>query len=635
MSSKLQIPIDSICAIIDHVVSRITDDTDKNYIFEQVDDILFSEDAKKIQTTLDEAQFDYKLEVDQEISEEDKAKINEFNESLDSKSKEFVISTSFQSTINGILGTYAEINNDLDKSNFYNKLAILLDFEIELFTDVYTHTKYIYYNSLSQISKFLVSVGTAEIEYFWSYLETRELLFQTKIFDRGSIGDRIAVLEICNYLTDRLTRKDSAGKRNSYKKDTFNDRFQYRVRVFVTNTFAFEDNTGLNKYFHTADRQAPELPSRNKFLEDIISVNKIFNDPYYFAKKANTKELSTMADRMVGICKYLTGEELDYAASVGQTDQYQIPEPKSEEEQQYLSEKYSDLFYVPETYLMSSFGYKDRKEHEKLQVEDREFLDKQFETSKVRLQYLVQILFVVSFLIELAPRNKADFMASLGAPTHVKHLTDEFISESNRTALWKIKRDLFASLKSIDGQLSFVLSHLLLSERAWWGWLIYGKDPNTNKSYFYDRILDQEELDKVEEDRTKLFPYKSKKYFNSYVTPQLTRRMRVERGIGRLHSLTKFDSVFSKAKVEQLSDSIAECEDSPERKEMLEERSILLWKCLRKERSSNWLKFGEILRPEMLQSEPATNGEVEKESDRAKRPLETDESDNVPKRVKT
>ncbi|RLV96280.1 Telomere length regulator protein RIF1 [Spathaspora sp. JA1] len=636
MSTKLQKPIDLVCDIIEGVVSRISGDSDKNYIFEEVDDALFVEEANRIQTTLEEIQFEYKLIVDddqEELSEEDKTKINEFNEGLDSKSRDFVISCSFQSIINKINGNYLEENNN-DRSNFYNKLAVLLDFQIKIFTDFYPLTKSIFYNSLSQISKFLISRSTSEIEHFWSYLETREQLFQTKIFDRGSISDRISVLEICNFLTDRLVSKDSTGKRNSYKKDTFNDRFQYRVRAFVTNIFSFEDNTGLNKYFHVANRQVPELPSRNKFLEDMITVNKIFNDPYTYVKKVNAKELTAMADRMVGIYKYLISEELDYANNTVQIDQFQIPEPKSEAEQKYLTEKYSDLFYVPETYLISNFGYKDRLDHESQQKDDRDFLDKQFETSKTRLQYLVQLLFISTLLIELAPSTKGEFMSSIGAPANIKHLTDENMTETGTKPFWKIKRELMFSLKSIDSQFSFVLSHLLQGEKIWWGWLIYGKDPNTNKSYFFDKLLTQEELDNVQETNEKLFPYKSKKYFNSYVTPQLTRRMKVESGIGRLHGKTKFDSTFSKAKAEQLNDSIVECEDVSLRKEMLEERSILLWKCLRKERSTNWLKFGELLKPEMLETELKTNGEPAKDVESAKRALESEETSDPKRAVK-
>lgn len=637
MSEELEKSIESVRRIIETGIDEVvTNNPNANFITCEIEPEQFVKTGRKLKSTLDETTFDYKISTEGtgEITEEDSKKIESFNNGLDDRSREFVICSAFQAVINDILSELLEINEDDEssRSKLYNKLAAVLDLEVHIILEVYSLTKHIYFDSLSQILKFLFSISTSEVDHFWTYLESRERLIKDKIFDKQIIGDRIAVLEICNSLTDKFNSKTSSGKKIPYTKDTFNDRFQFRVRTFVTSLFSFEDNTGLNKYFNIANREPPNITSqqrgRDKLVDDLVAIQKLFNDPFHYLQKRNLPDLQRMCDKMTNIFKFIRDQDQRVVP-----DQFLVSNPKPEAEVQYLKKKYSDLLYIPENFPLSQFDtFKDRKEHAKLQNEDRAFFEEQLLSPKVKFQYLFQIYIIASIFFELAWENKEALLNELKAPTNIKHLTDETLSESCRANLLMLRRDVFAYIKSLsDSQFAYLLQNIMLSEKIWWGWLIYGKDPKTNEPYFLNKLLTQEELAIAQDKFMNVFPFKPNKYFNTYVTPQLTRRMRTQIGIAKLHNPPEFSSELAHAKIEQITDSIEECADDLMKSQFIEERTILLWKRLRKERTRKWLEFGGSLKPDIFQKDDFNKT---KESNQRKRGIEETDGGDSSKRIK-
>ncbi|KAG2735154.1 hypothetical protein G9P44_001368 [Scheffersomyces stipitis] len=601
-TDRITEPISEVTQALTRLVDLVLSETDQNFLVETVPDSILQDKVSYLVSLWEAAKFDYKID-DSILSDgnDQSEKVAAFNSEINSKVHEVVVgsnkSDNTDQQSNKIQFKGYELSEiDLE---FFNRISVVLDVLVFLVLNGHEFTKQILYDSLSRISRFLLSISTSQVDIFWWYLESRELLFQERVFDRTATSDRIAVLDLCNSLTDKFIFKDSRGKSDTYKKDSFNDKFQYRVRVFITNIFAFEDNTGLNKYFHIANRSIYEVKTKSQFVEDLMAIEKLFNDPYYYLKKSNSKELSRLMDRLINVYEYIKEMELDFQKKL-RIDQFLVPEPRSEADKEYLSKKYSRVLYFPEAYFKSAFTVGNKSSHE-LQVEDREFFTDQFETSSIRLQYLVKIFIIANLYFELIPRNKDDFIKSIGAPTNVKHITDDSVPDVHKGVLYKIKKDMFASFKSVDTAFSFLIQHITVGETFWWSWLIYGKD-HTGKPLFADRQVAKEELQEVKEKSEKLFPYKNKKYFNTYVTPSATRMMKVQRDMKKLahrqdteESISHIDQSFA-----AITSNIEDEFNPVKKEELLEKRNSLIWKRLKLQRRTRWLQFGSLLTKEML-----------------------------------
>ncbi|KAK6454082.1 uncharacterized protein RJT20DRAFT_131599 [Scheffersomyces xylosifermentans] len=648
-NNRISGPIAEISEVLTGIVESIALKTgsDKNYLEEQVDSETLKAQVEALKSALGGIDYDYKIEdnVVDKLNEAESKKLQSFNDELEEKVKDVVITSAYQnlidslalqrvheyqdSEVNEVKETVLEFHGyKLSQSDieFFNKISIILDSQIYLFLNEIPFVKHILYESLSRISRFLLSISTSQVDIFWYYLESREVLIQEQVFDSASTGDRIAVLDLCNTLTDKFIFKDSKGRSDTYKKDSFNDKFQFRVRVFITNIFAFEDNTGLNKYFHLANRAIYEVKTKSPFVEDLMAIEKLFNDPYFYLKKSNQKELPELLDRLFNVYEYLKEKELAFQGTL-RIDPYLISPPKTDAEKKYLTNKYSSILYFPEAYFKSAFVIGNKAEQEKFQGHDREFFIDQFKTSSIRLQYLVKIFLISNFYIELIPRHKDEFLDWTGAPSNVKHIVDDSFPDSLRSTLFKIKKDLFSSFKPVDPQFAFLLQHIVLGEKFWWSWLIYGKDPVTHKPIFADKRLTTEELTEAQENAAKMLPFKEKKYFNTYVTPQLARKMRVKRDLSSLESKPSLESEAEvEEKLKQLSEKIIETKDKSKKEELVDERNCLLWKKLKTDRQTRWLKFGELLTTDMLADHAEDEMEVEEEKQELEKKAEEEDT---------
>lgn len=637
--NRLAQPIELCSNALIDLINQFVPDDDSNYLLKTFEFEKFTGKHQIFEDIIKEYDFDYKIDVpmtevddtDDEVANNLKNEIGNFNVGLDEKTRDFILTMSFQKAAQEFLTKQLEelkntanedevkadkvietgkFNISRDELRSYNRLSVLVDFQMHLVIETYPSIKSSFYLLLSQILQTLFNMSTNAISTFWYYLETRKKLIQDKIFDKQVTSDRISFLEICNTLTDRFFEKNIQGKRDLCKKDTFNDTFQYRVRMFIANIFNFEDNTGLNKYFSTSNRIVKDFSTNSRsrddsFIKDVIQINKLFRDPYYFLKPANHKQLTRISDTLKKVYEYLMEEENSWSSVAPKIDQFAVPTPKSETEERHLKEKYANKLYFPEHYSLAQFDEKKRGDSfDQLKKQDYSFMSKQFDDSKVRQTCLIQIYFICHLYYELNAANKKVFLKSLNGPANIKHFTDDSPPDSLVSLFFKIKREIPKRYRSIDSQFSFLLQHMAIDETFWWGWLIYGKDPNTGKSLFVDKVLTASELAVAQEKTETIIPFKEKRYFNNYATPQLSRKMKVERGILILakDSETSDNDRFQEG-IDLLTEKISDAKDKQELDQLVDERNVLTWKHLKKQRNSNWLKFGNLLNKQMLSAE--------------------------------
>lgn len=638
-SNRLYQPIELCSNALIDLVNQLVSDDDSNYLLEIFEFVKFAGKDQIFEAIIKEYDFDYKIDIpmteddnaDDQVANNLKKEIENFNLGLDEKTRDFVLTMAFQKAGHEFLTQHlkelkdskdnekTDTDKTIDVGKFnicreelrsYNRLSLLVDFQMYLVIEQYPSLKSSFYQLLSQILQVLFNASTHTISIFWYYLETRKSLIQDKIFDKQVTSDRISFLEICNTLTDKFFEKNIQGKRDLCKKDTFNDSFQYRVRMFIANIFNFEDNTGLNKYFSTSNRIVKDFSTNSRsrddsFIKDVIQINKLFRDPYYFLKPANHKQLTRIADTLKKVYEYLMEEEISWSSAAPKIDQFAIPAAKSEDEEKHLKEKYANKLYFPENYSLAQFDEKKRGESfDQLKKQDYSFMSKQFDDSKIRQTCLVQIYFICHLYYELNAANKKVFLKSLNGPANIKHFTDDSPPDSLVSLFFKIKREIPKRYRSIDSQFSFLLQHMAIDETFWWGWLIYGKDPSTGKSLFVDKVLTISELAAVQEKSKTLIPFKEKRYFNNYATPQLSRKMKVERGLLKLvkDGETGYN-IRLQEEIDLLTEKISNAKDQKELDELIDERNVLTWKHLKKERNSNWLQFGNLLNKLMLSAE--------------------------------
>ncbi|KAI5969158.1 hypothetical protein CANMA_001825 [Candida margitis] len=525
-------------------------------------------DATIDQLSLDEAQF--KFEEPDDLSE---AEIEKFNETVSSKLKETLLNTSFQKVLLSLIEEHIKSEN----SHLIGKLALTLDYLLWLALEVDRSTKLSFYYCLEVVSNQLFSISTNKVECFWSYVESRLPIIQSQLFE-NSFAERISILSLGNSLTDRYNTSITGIQTDSTMKDTINDRFQFRVRMFMTELLAIDDNTGLNKYFHTHNVIPPHIETKDVFISDVLEIQKMFNDPLYYLRKSNVMNFTKMTEKLYRVYGQLVEEELRFRKKNPLPEQFSFLEPKSEPEKEYLHQKYLHREYVPESYLESNFGKESKSEQS--QNTDYKFLYHRMEISKVRMQYLLMIYILSVFYVELTPSSKSEFMESIGAPTTTKHITEDFPPIGAVKKYTEIKTELSTVLKKIDPSLSFLFIHLSLDEKIWWKWLLHGKDEK-NEGFFVDKILKPEILAAREDAFKNLYPYKNKRSFNTYVTPQVSKKMRTERGLEKLEQAAKFDS--EKA-TEELSSVEKELE-SGSNDELRDKKSSYSWKLLRWKRN--------------------------------------------------
>lgn len=614
-----------------------------NYLLTVPDFEDFQEPISNLFLIIGEQDWGYKITLeskedgkDEEARKKLEEDIESFNSTLDEKSRDYLLLLTLQLTLQQFLNEYAETQKgqslDYDESSIkieeytisaqelavFNKISLLIDLQFQIYLGHLPSSKANFYQLILQASEALLNLGSFSVDKFFYYLESRQSLIQQKLFDPKLTSDRISILEICNGLTDRYYTQNSInGKRDSYKKDSFNDRLQYRVRTFITNVFQFEDNTGLNKYFSNANRIVRETAPvkakswEDELLQDLVKFSKIIHDPFFYLKPNNSRQLSAAIDTLNKLYDFLFEEEEAFLKSQPKVDQFLVKPEKSKSEQQYLKEKYEKKVFVPENYWLSPFESNQRNSNYELQREDEKYFMKQLDDTKTRHVLLVQVYLVACLFYHLVGSNRKTLLKDIGAPSNVKHLTDDSTPESYVNELFKIRREILKKYRSVDNQLGFLLQQLQNSELNWWGWLIYSKD-SRGLALHANRQLVDEELAEVSKKTAIVIPYKEKRYFNTYATPQLSRKMKVQTGLDKLKMSNSDNGMEEDDRIAELTEKINACTDKAEREHLVEQRTVIIWKELKTKRQANWLKFGQLLTAEMLTDTEAEREERER-----------------------
>ena len=567
MEDKLSGPVKQVSDTINALVDGVITTTQANHITEPINNDVLAEKAQGLTDSVNNLPFEY-------------ATVDTTSDELQQKFTETVVSLAFQKLVEQALAEYIQQrpsgNSSLEGTSneqiFFNKIATILDLLIYLVSKELLSVKPVFYESVLTVLTVLAEMSTYQVEHFWGYMESRQKQITDHVFKNKVILDRISFLDICNRLTDRY---NIPGKKDTYSKDSYNDQLQFRVRLFLANIFLFEDNTGLNKYFNVSEKKPVEFKKiLSPFLEDIIYIQRVFNDPYLYLSRSHSGELKSLTSAIKSVYGYLLREEKSYRKSKDAT---------------MNTIKKDESIYYPETYLLSGF-----EKNAEMSKEDSKFFNALFNHSEVRMQYLIMIYFLSNLYVEMGTQERRDFLSSI-APTAVKHVTDRVLGEGHKQFFVSAKQEIEQKLSEIDPMISNLLQQMVLTEKKWWAWLIYGKDPKTNQPLFADKTISEEELSRTQETFESLFPFKSKKYFNTYVTPQLTRKMRVETGLDKVERNNE-ERDFN-VHVELLNERI-EREDFDE--EVVDQRNSWLWKKVRQQRDRAWLEIGELVSPEEL-----------------------------------
>lgn len=575
----------------------------------------FRDFETKVESLLEKVQIPDKLDI-AEADEATQEKINLLNSSLGQLSRDFVVKMAFTKVADSLISetrneteepenivTFEEFH--LSKGHFdaINQLLLLLDALISFSQNkAFPSARNDFYQILQLIVESLASQSSETLAVFWYALEKRHSLISRWIFDQKVTLNRIAMLGICNGVTDKYYHRGKTGKYDSYEKDSFNDKLHARVRTFLSSLLLFDDLTGLNKYFAIANRvnREPNLgmakTGDDKLLQDILQFHRLLRDPYAYLK--NTRMLSKQVESLDRLYGYLLDEEEKYAKKHPVPDVYKVREPILDEEKAKLTSQFKNAIYFPEHYWLAPFEEIQRgQKFDEIKAEDQKVALKRFDSSKYRQLLLLQMYLVSAFFLELQSSRKRAVVKSTGGPASTKHVAEDSTPELLIKTFLKIKRDIPRLVRSWDTQLSFLLQHLSQSEEYWWAWLIYGKDAE-GKPLLGDKPITGDEIKDTAEKFEKVAPYKVKRYFNTHATPQLSRKMRTKTGLSLLELPNEAEDYD--ARIEELSSKISAAEDEASRVEWVEERSVLLWKKAKSTRASDWLKVSDVVSPEDL-----------------------------------
>lgn len=561
---------------------------------------------------LDELQYDISLPNDIAETEKEQVEmeVKQFNSSIHQRLLDSIYLGAFENVldqyVSSLITEYESESKEMEVVEnvsilkklipIYNRISVLLDFSIYLASFNSTYKK-LFHKLVLNLLDILLDISGNQLDIFWNYMESRLVLLGKHVFEKSVTGDRIALLEICNPLTDRYYKR---GKINdTYKKDTFHDALQSRIRLFANNLLAVDDNTGLNKYFNVAGRSLPEMgvPKRKtNFIRDLMTCLKVVRDPYSYMKPSKLKDFRDASSACRRVFDELILKELK-TTKKSSKDLYLIKPELSESEKEYLRQKYKETEYFPEVYWLSVFNKDSQTLDKEFKSDEDHYLDL-LDDGKLRLIILLQIILISSFFSEMNSQYKRTFLQRL--PPKTKHIVDDTVNDQVSTAFYRIKKAAISELMTIDPSLSFLLQHVIALERYWWKWLVYNKDPETQKPLLSNKILTEDKLVEVDNKFKGLFPIKEKKYFNIYVTPQLSRKMKGKRGMDNIE-----------IRAWNPEDEMDYEESDPDL------QNVRVWKQFRRKRQHHWMEFGETLTEEVVNKNQKTGqGEDGMEEDK-------------------
>lgn len=613
VSNDIDEVLQAVLAFLDAEIGRFTQPILQNPVpAAKLGDILDTLEAILSNSNVP-SEFDQTTDADEATLD----KITQFNTALALQWRSFVIRTGLVKVADTLLGRIRSNDHDEKSQTFkdfavstahwdaLNELLLLLDLLVALAgkETVFPSARSDFYHVLTIVVESLTALSSDILEVFWYALESRQTAISDSVFNPKTTLDRIAMLGICNGITDKYYRRGKTGKYDSYQKDTFNDKLHARVRTFLSGLLLFDDLTGLNKYFSIANRvnREPHLgmakTGDDELLQDILQFYRLLRDPYAYLK--NPRMLSKQVDSLDRLYGYLLDEEAKYAKKHPSRDIYKVKEDLLESKKASLSNKHKNAVFFSENYWLSPFEEIQRgQQFDSVKAEDQRVALKRFDSSKFRQLLLLQMYMVSSFFLELQSSRKRSTLVKAGAPASTKHVAEDSTPELLVKTFVKIKREIPSLIRAWDTQLSFLLQHISQSEEFWWSWLIWGKNKD-GKPLLNETSISEEEANAAKQKFDAFAPYKTKRYFNTHATPQLSRKMRTKTGLSLLED-SDTDVQDYDHRIEELSERLTSELDTQVKLELEEERSVLLWKKAKTRRSAEWLLVSEVVDPDIL-----------------------------------
>lgn len=582
-----------------------------------------------------------------EDSEETKDKAESLRSSLDAQAKEFCLGMGFALVADSYLDDIRQsLSQDSAQAtrNFagfeirsealcaIERLCVLLELIIYVVGEgSMPSAKSSFFQILQTVTETLLPISSEVTEVFWHFMESHIDVISEKVFDANVTQDRIALLKICNGLTDKYYERNNAGKYDSYKKDSFNDKFHARVRAFVASVFNFDDATGLNKLLQLASRtnKEPHLgaskSSDGHLLREILSFQRLLRDPYTFLK--NPRLLSSQLDTMSRLSSYFLDEEAKYAKIHPMRDMFAV---SSNQTTPAVAET---PVFSPEQYWLSAFvETQSGEEFEKLRAQDEKISSKKFDLSKFRNLLLVQIFMVSCFFSELLASRKQAMLKTADNESAAKHIIDETTPEHIASRCQKLKKDILRLVRTWNSSLSYLLQHLSHSEEYWWSWLIDGRQKG-GSVLIKEGHFGEDNISATQEKFNNVAPYKTKRYFNTHATPQLSRRFKVKTGLDLLEETRDTEMILSDD-LEKINEQLAAESTEEGRESLLEQKNILIWKKIKSLRGSSWLSLDQHLSCDELtdpQAEERKRAQKQKEKEKREKQENKKENETDPK----
>lgn len=527
----------------------------------------------------------------------------------DEKFAETALTLAFQSTLQLFLDEYVQDSSwgrsdrPIDKS--LDQIFALLDIAILLQLD-HPRCKRIFYELLSLVLKFLLPCSVYSLGDFWDYMDTRIETVKSRAFDSTSIADRLAVLEVHNGIISAFTL--AAGLSSLYNPSWADD-LKSRVQCLLSSIVLFEDTTGLNKHFKIADRNEPNAHVSAPFLKDILFLHKVINNPFRVLAPTMKAELKETILVVKGVYSFLLREEKVFLTSHPPPRSITIMPAFTRSE---LSRKGELLHYFSDSYWLYFF------DSENSESTDTEYIKSKLSEPTVRTQYLFMICMLANLYIENTASARKDLLLSVGAAPNAKFITDETLPDVHKEFFESVKLDIISVFDEYDPSFAALINRACALEKTWWGWLINGKDPKTNKQFINDNFVSDAELARIQDKQ--VLPFKDKKYFNTYITPQLSRKMRTETGLTKLAKATQVKDTALEERINSLTEQLESNDGTAEKQDLLESRTAVYWSLLRLRRLGQWCEFAKDLKMDIINPNPSSNNADSNGADAASEP---------------
>lgn len=217
VSNDIDEVLQAVLAFLDAEIGRFTQPILQNPVpAAKLGDILDTLEAILSNSNVP-SEFDQTTDADEATLD----KITQFNTALALQWRSFVIRTGLVKVADTLLGRIRSNDHDEKSQTFkdfavstahwdaLNELLLLLDLLVALAgkETVFPSARSDFYHVLTIVVESLTALSSDILEVFWYALESRQTAISDSVFNPKTTLDRIAMLGICNGITDKYYRR--------------------------------------------------------------------------------------------------------------------------------------------------------------------------------------------------------------------------------------------------------------------------------------------------------------------------------------------------------------------------------------------------------------------------------------------